>query len=85
MCESDWKWFVYISMVSKLSFQAVKVFKVISLLRKIVILKSLSCQWLTPVILATQEADIRRIMVQSQPRQMVRETVSQKYSSQLIN
>jgi hypothetical protein len=24
------------------------------------------CQWLTPVILATQEADIRRIVVQSQ-------------------
>jgi hypothetical protein len=23
------------------------------------------CQWLTPVILATQEAEIRRIMVQS--------------------
>jgi hypothetical protein len=23
------------------------------------------CQWITPVILATQEAEIRRIMVQS--------------------
>jgi hypothetical protein len=30
-----------------------------------------------PVILATQEAKIRRIMVQSQPRQIVRETLSQ--------
>jgi hypothetical protein len=25
------------------------------------------CRWLTPVILATQEAEIRRIMVRSQP------------------
>jgi hypothetical protein len=31
-----------------------------------------------PVILATQEAEIRRIAVQSQPRQIVRETLSQK-------
>jgi hypothetical protein len=30
------------------------------------------------VILATQEAEIRRIMVQSQPRQIVSETLSQK-------
>jgi hypothetical protein len=33
-------------------------------------------QWL---ILATWEADIRRIMVQGQPRQMVQETPSPKY------
>jgi hypothetical protein len=31
-----------------------------------------------PVILATQEAEIRRIEVQSQPRQIVCETLSQK-------
>jgi hypothetical protein len=34
--------------------------------------------WVMPVILATQEADIRRILVQSQPRQIVLETLSQK-------
>jgi hypothetical protein len=39
-------------------------------------------QWLTPVILATQEADIRRITVWSQPRQIVHETLSQKAPSQ---
>jgi hypothetical protein len=31
-----------------------------------------------PVILATQEAEIRRIMVQSQPGKIVRETLSRK-------
>jgi hypothetical protein len=31
-----------------------------------------------PVMLATQEAEIRRIMVRSQPRQLVAETLSQK-------
>jgi hypothetical protein len=31
-----------------------------------------------PVILATQEAEIRRIAVQSQPGQIVHETLSQK-------
>jgi hypothetical protein len=36
-------------------------------------------QWLTPVIPATQEAEIRRIEVQSQLRQIVHETLSQKY------
>jgi hypothetical protein len=35
---------------------------------------------LTSVILATQEAEIRRITVQSQPRQKVCETVSQNPS-----
>jgi hypothetical protein len=35
-----------------------------------------------PVILATQEAKIRRITVQSQPRQIVWETLSRKYSTQ---
>jgi hypothetical protein len=29
------------------------------------------CQWLTSIILATQEVEIRRIMVQSQPRKIV--------------
>jgi hypothetical protein len=31
-----------------------------------------------PIILATQEVEIRRIAIQSQPRQIVRETLSQK-------
>jgi hypothetical protein len=36
------------------------------------------CQWLTPIILATQEAEISRIKVQSQPGQIVCETLSRK-------
>jgi hypothetical protein len=40
------------------------------------------CWWLTPVILAIQEAEIRRIMVQSQPGQIVCEILSQKTLSQ---
>jgi hypothetical protein len=35
-----------------------------------------------PVILVTQEAEIRRIAVWSQPRQIVHETLSQKNPSQ---
>jgi hypothetical protein len=38
-------------------------------------------QWLTPIILAIQEAEIRRITVQSQPRQIVLKTLSQKKKS----
>jgi hypothetical protein len=40
------------------------------------------CQWLTPIVLAIQEAEIRKITVRSQPGQTVRETLSQKTSSQ---
>jgi hypothetical protein len=39
-------------------------------------------QWLTPVLLATQEAEIRRISVQSQPGQIVHETLSRKNTLQ---
>jgi hypothetical protein len=35
-------------------------------------------QWLTLIILATQKAEIRRITVKSQPRQVVHETLSRK-------
>jgi hypothetical protein len=35
-------------------------------------------QWLTPVILATQEAEIRRTAVRSQPRQIVLNTLFEK-------
>jgi hypothetical protein len=34
--------------------------------------------WLMPLIVATQEAEIRRITVQSLTRQIVHETLSQK-------
>jgi hypothetical protein len=34
--------------------------------------------WLMPIILATQEAELRRITVQSHPGQIVHETLSQK-------
>jgi hypothetical protein len=36
------------------------------------------CLWLTPVIIAIQEAEIRRRMAPSQPRQTVQETLSQE-------
>jgi hypothetical protein len=39
-------------------------------------------QVLTPLILATQEAEIRRIKVQSQPWQIAHETLSGKNTSQ---
>jgi hypothetical protein len=35
-------------------------------------------QWQTPVIPATQEAEIRRIAVRSQPGQIAQETLSRK-------
>jgi hypothetical protein len=35
-----------------------------------------------PVILATQEAETRRILVPSQPRQIIRETLFKKKPSQ---
>jgi hypothetical protein len=46
-----------------------------------IIIKTFSvarCQRLTPVILATWEAKLRRIKIQGQPRQVVLETPSPK-------
>jgi hypothetical protein len=40
------------------------------------------CWCLTPIILATQEAEISRIMVWNQPRQMACEHLSWKYPMQ---
>jgi hypothetical protein len=40
------------------------------------------CQWLKPVILATQETEIRKISVQSQAEKIVCKTLSQKYPTQ---
>jgi hypothetical protein len=40
------------------------------------------CWWLTPVILAPQEAEIRGIVVGIKPRQIVPETLSRKTPSQ---
>jgi hypothetical protein len=39
------------------------------------------CWWLTPAILAIQEADVRRTALRSQPGQIVWETLSQKSPS----
>jgi hypothetical protein len=39
-------------------------------------------QWLTPVILATQEAEIKRIAIWSQPGQIICDTLSRKNSIQ---
>jgi hypothetical protein len=39
-------------------------------------------RWLIPIILATQEAEIRRIAVRSQPGQIVHETLTRKNPSQ---
>jgi hypothetical protein len=41
-------------------------------------MKVAGCQWLMPIIVATQEAEFRRIVVKSQPGQIVRKTSSQK-------
>jgi hypothetical protein len=40
--------------------------------------------WLTSIILTTQEAEIKRIVVGSQSRQIVHETLSRKTLSQKI-
>jgi hypothetical protein len=44
--------------------------------------KSAGHRWLTPVLLATQEAEIMRLTVQSKPRHIVCKILSQKIPSQ---
>jgi hypothetical protein len=41
-------------------------------------------QWLMTVILVTQEADIRKTVVQRQSRQTVLKTLSRKYPTQKV-
>jgi hypothetical protein len=36
------------------------------------------CWWLMPIILTSQDTEQKKMVVQSQPRQMVHETLSQK-------
>jgi hypothetical protein len=45
------------------------------------VIKVAGCQWLTPIKLPAQEAEVGRIVVQSQPRQIVSKTLSQKHPS----
>jgi hypothetical protein len=40
------------------------------------------CQWIMPLILASQEAEIRRITIWNQPGQIVWETLSWKNPTQ---
>jgi hypothetical protein len=47
-------------------------------MKKIIFKKPARCQWLTPIILTTQEEEIRKITVQSQPWQIVLKTLSKK-------
>jgi hypothetical protein len=54
----------------------VLVFKALQKLSCLASGKKKGRQWFTPVILATQEAEIRRIEIGSQPRQIVLETLS---------
>jgi hypothetical protein len=47
-------------------------------------MKKSGCPWLMPVIPITQEAEIRRIEIRSQPGQIVGETLSQSSSAQKV-
>jgi hypothetical protein len=47
--------------------------------------KELGHWWLTPITLATQEAEIRRIQDQGQLRKIIHEILSQKYPTHTKN
>jgi hypothetical protein len=70
---------------SSLPYRAVKTKEMTGIIHNFPLIKyiilGINCSFLarfTSVILATQEAEIRRIMVKSQPWQIVVETLSQK-------
>jgi hypothetical protein len=50
--------------------------------KKKIICRGTRCWWFTPVTLATEEAEISGITVQSQPWQIVRKAFSQNNPSQ---
>jgi hypothetical protein len=60
-----------------LSYFNLQYFQKAVLLRKEMQLKRYHCTVQKPVILATMEAEIRRISVRSQPKQILQETLSQ--------
>jgi hypothetical protein len=55
---------------------SLKVMHTFSVILMVILEMTVGHRWLTLVLLATQGAEIRRITVQSQPKQIVHETLS---------